>query len=123
VVDTSREELVVVIDASVQFWKAAFLGMIWVIKQFIGLRHSLEKLRCALKKMGMIDPAGSPMKPARYIKFISNGEARAGSNELSGSEYLNVVPSYVITTEKDSSVGKKWREWSDCETPLIYIWC
>ena len=86
VIDTAREELVLVVDDSIEFWKAAmekgFLGMIWVMKQFSGLRESLGKLRYALKKMGMIDPAGSLMKPALNIKFISEGGAGAGSNEL-----------------------------------------
>ena len=86
VVDTPREELADVVATSIEFWEASiekgFLGMIWVIKQFVGLHQSLVKLRCALGKMGMIDPAGSRMKPAKNIRFISDGEAGASSDEL-----------------------------------------
>jgi len=85
VVDTPREELADVIATSIDFWEAriemGFLGVIWIIKQFVGLRQSLKELRCALEKMGMIDPAGSPMKPAKNIRFISDVEAGAGSDE------------------------------------------
>ncbi len=86
VVNIPRAELAVVVGANIQFWRASiekgFLGMLYVVKQFVGLRASLERLRCALKKMGMIDPAGSRMKPASTIRFISDGEAGAGSDEL-----------------------------------------
>ena len=103
--DTPREELVVVVEASIQYWKEAtekgFLGMIWVMKQYARLRQSLEKLRCALKKMGMIDPSGSPMKPAINIKFISDREAAAGSIELDSEHFPRYVfllfPLYIQT--------------------------
>ena len=42
--------------------------------------------------MGMIGPATSPMKPAKYIKFISDGGAVAGSNELDSEHF----PRYVF---------------------------
>ncbi len=92
VVDIPRAELAVVVGANIQFWRASiekgFLGTLYVVRQFVGLRASLERLRCALEKMEMIDPsAGIKMKPACTINFTSDNEAGAGSNELNSEHF------------------------------------